>query len=361
MEQSLFIQYVNKYFPGVVVKIVSNLNDSTKLPTYLHRSMLKKVLSVTGKWEAITSNNSLVAADVVAMDSSLPLKKRDSIGKASGDIPKMGMELKLNEQQLTNLDTLIAQGGTEADVLAMLFSDTPKVIGGIYERNEAMFLQALSTGATLVEDTENVGTGIRVDFGYLAKNKFGVTVLWGTPAISNPIDDIERVLAQAISDGNTVVRAMMDKATFANFVKNEEVKQAFAFYAGFVGSNIPSPSVSKMNEATKDKWGFEIQIVDRSVKYEKNGIQTSVKPWAVGAVVFLTSEQVGTLTYARLAEQNHPVTGVSYEVADQYILVSKFRSNKPSLSEFTSSQARVVPVIAGVESIYLLDTTTVQA
>lgn len=361
MEQSLFIQYVNKYFPGIVVKIVSNLNDSTKVPTYLHRSMLKKVLSVTGKWEAIISNNTLVAADVVAMDSSLPLKKRDSIGKASGDIPKMGMELKLNEQQLTNLDTLIAQGGTEADVLSMLFTDTPKVIGGIYERNEAMFLQALSTGVTLVEDSENVGTGIRVDFGYLTKNKFGVAVVWSSTATSKPIEDIERVLAQAASDGNTITKVLMDKTAFNNFVKNAEVKEAYAFYAGFVGDNIPAPSVSKMTEATKDKWGFEIVIIDRSVKYEKNGVQTSQKPWADGAVVFLTSDQVGTLAYARLAEQNHPVANVSYELADGFILVSKYRSNKPSLSEFTSSQARVVPVIAGVESIYLLDTKTVQA
>jgi hypothetical protein len=224
-----------------------------------------------------------------------------------------------------------------------------------------MFLQALSTGATLVEDAENVGTGIRVDFGYLDKNKFGVSVLWSNWDESSPIDDIERVLAQAVIDGNTITKVLMDKTAFSNFVKNEQVKQAYAFYAGFAGSNIPSPSVSKMNEATRDKWGFEIQIVDRAVRYEKNGIQTAVKPWADGAAVFLTSDQVGTLAYARLAEQNHPVTGVSYEVADQFILVSKYRSNKPSLSEFTSSQARVVPVIAGVESIYLLDTKTVQA
>jgi hypothetical protein len=35
--------------------------------------------------------------------------------------------------------------------------------------------------------------------------------------------------------------------------------------------------------------------------------------------------------------------------------------NTPSLAEFTSSQALVLPVIDGVDSIYLMDSTTVQA
>src|ERR1700712_4812414 len=167
MEQSLFIQWVAKYFPAITVRVIETLNDTKNPLTYLHRTMLRKDFSVSGKWDAISAANTLVMADVVAMDSSLPLKKRDSISKASGDIPKMGMELKLNEKQLTDLDTLIAQGGTDQQILAKLFADTPRVIGGIYERNEAIFLEGLLTGIALVDDSENVGTGIRVNYGYL--------------------------------------------------------------------------------------------------------------------------------------------------------------------------------------------------
>jgi len=58
---------------------------------------------------------------------------------------------------------------------------------------------------------------------------------------------------------------------------------------------------------------------------------------------------------------NHPVAGVSYQTADQYILVSKYRVNRPSLREYTTSQARVVPVIYNVERIYTQDIETVQA
>lgn len=360
MEQSLFIEWVKKYFPGITVRVTEKLNDTTNPLTYLHKRMLKKDFSVSGKWESISASFSLVAADLVAMDSPLPLKKRDSIAKASGDIPKMGMELKLNEQQLTELDTLVASNAPDKVILAKLFADTPKVIGGVYELNEAMFLEGLSTGITLVPDSENVGVGIKLDYGYLSANKFGVATLWSNTA-SKPFDDIEKVLAKASLDGNTISKVMIDKYALSNLCKTTQAKELYAFNTGFVGSNIPVPSTVQINTLVSSRYGFVFEVVDRSVRREKNGVQTAFKPWAEGAVVFLTSDQVGSLVYAKLAEQNHPVQGVTYSTVEDYILVSKYRSNKPSLSEYTSSQARVVPVISNVDSIYLLDSKTVQS
>lgn len=68
------------------------------------------------------------------------------------------------------------------------------MIAGIWERIELMFLQGLSTGVALA-DTDNIGTGVRVDYGYLTENKFGVKVVWeGNTSTSKPIDDIRKVL-----------------------------------------------------------------------------------------------------------------------------------------------------------------------
>lgn len=365
MKESLFIQWVNKYFPGIVVSVTDKLND-TKVPLkYRYQTMLRKNYSVTGKWESINVANTLVMADVVAMDSPLPLKKRDSISKASGDIPKMGMELKLNERQLTDLDTLVAQNATDAQILAKLFQDTPRCIGGVYERIEKMFLQALSTGVTLVDDDENTGTGIRVDFGYLTANKFGVTAEWSDIANSKPLDDIDRLLEQAKTDGNTPTLVMMNGTDLKNLRLSQQVRNLYATSVGLVITDktvIPAPSLEQLNTALKgdSQYGFIIDKVDRVVRYEKNGVQTKVTPWNDGSVVFLNDNQVGNLEYATLAEQNHPVAGVNYQTADDFILVSKYAQNKPTFGEFTTSQARVVPVINNVDTIYLLDTHTVQ-
>ncbi|RYZ45667.1 MAG: hypothetical protein EOP49_24725 [Sphingobacteriales bacterium] len=361
MEQSLFIQFVNKYFSGIVRAVVAKLNDTKAPLVYYHKRFLKKNFSVDGKWESVSASNTMVMADVVAMDSSLPLKKRDTISKASGDIPKMGMELKLNEKQLTDLDTLALRPGTEPQLVAKLFADTPRVIGGINERNEAIFLEALSSGVCIVPDSENVGTGIRLDFGYLTANKFGTTTVIWSNTTALPLDDLGRMRDKATQDGNVITKFLMDRTAFNNMVKTTQVKEAYAFSVGFVGSNTQVPSLTQLNTFMQDRFGFVIEIIERSVRWEKNGVQTSQKPWTDGAVVGITTEALGDLVWATLAEVNHPVANVVYDTADDYILVSKYRTNRPSLGEWTSSQARVVPVLTNTDQIYLLDSKTVQA
>jgi hypothetical protein len=61
------------------------------------------------------------------------------------------------------------------------------------------------------------------------------------------------------------------------------------------------------------------------VKFEKNGVKTNLKPWTPGAVVGLTSDQVGSLTWGTLAEMEHPVATVNYQTVEDFILVSKYR------------------------------------
>jgi hypothetical protein len=366
MEQSLFVKWIDKYFKGIVVKTVETINgkNNEQALTYLFKTMLRKEYSVTGKWDSISLLNTRVSADYVAMDSSLPLKMRDSIGKASGDIVKSGMELWLNEKQLTDLDTMIAQKVSDADIIAKLFQDTPKVISGIYELMEKSFLEGLSTGMAVIDDTENVGTGVRLDYKYLDANKFGVSQIWSN-ASATPLTDIRAALQKAKADGNSILHVYMDDVTFDNFAKTTQVKEYFAFSIGFVGNSglVPAPTLEKINAALKadNRYKFQINIIDRKVINEKNGVRTVVTPWSEGKVILTTTQQVGVLSYARLAEQNHPVQGVSYQTVDDYVLVSKYRQNKPSLAEFTTSQARVVPVICNVEQIYRIDATLVTA
>lgn len=364
MEQSLYFEYIQKYFPQLVLAIVEKLNDKKdNTLSYMFRQLLTPTYSVDGRWQTLEGLYTRVAADVVAMDSPLPLKKRDSLGKASGEIPKIGMELFLNEKQMSDIDALIAQGMDINTIVAKIFEDSPRVIAGIYERLEDMFLQGLSSGVAVAEGTENggdnVGTGVRVDYGYIEDNQFQANEVWSlTTEAVTPIDDVEKVVRKAREDGYRITRAYMDKTALDNFNKSEQVRQQFAFNMGFVGTNIPVLNGDQANQVFQSRWGFPIEIVDRAIRTEANGVQTVKKPWQEGMVVFVTSTNLGGLVWTRLAEMNHPVSGVSYQTVDQYILVSKYRVNRPSLREYTTSQARVLPVIANPYGIYTLDTET---
>lgn len=362
MEASLFSAWVAKWFKPLVAKIVSKVNGTKTPQTYLHKSMLRKEYSPTLKWSSINVDGTTVAADVVAMDSPLPLKKRDAISKADGDIPKLGMKLALNERTMTDLGILKKTKGQENAIVQKLFADTAKCITGIYERLEFMFLQALSTGITIIQDTENVGLGIRIDFGYKASNKFGVAVVWG--ASGTPITDFNKIKDAADANGDTISTVVMDDFAFNNMVKSAEFKEMYAGSLGIAvntNSVLPTPNREKAKAFVLSEFGWTIILVNRTVKTEKNGNKTNRKPWAEGAVVFLTTEEVGTLTWGELAEMDpdHQSKAVAYEVADEMILVSKYHKTDP-LKEFTSSQALVLPVINNVDEIYLLDTKTVQ-
>lgn len=362
MEQSLFKAWVDKYFKPLVAKIVEKVNGTKVGATYLFKDMLSKEYSPTLKWSSISADHTNVAADVVAMDSSLPLKKRDSISKADGDIPKLGMKLYLNERTMSDLGILVRSQGQESQIVQKLFADTSKCITGVYEVLELMFLQGLSSGVTLIED-DNVGTGIRIDYGYKSSNKFGTAgAVWSTSASATPITDIELVLEEARKNGDVITTVMMDTFAFNNFKKTDEVRERYAGSLGIpvvTGSKIPVPTLAQVNELVSAEFGFTIRVVNRTIKTEKNGVRTNVTPWQEGSVVFLTSEEVGTLTWGRLAEMDHPAKQVNYATADEYILISKYHKNDP-LAEFTSSQALALPVINNVDSIYLLDSKTVQ-
>lgn len=359
MEQSIFAEWLALYFPQITLRVVETYNDEKRIPSYLYRRFTRKQYSIDGKWQTLSVNNSLVAADIIALDSSIPLKKRPALGKATGDIPKMGMELAIREQQLTELDTLIALG-RDSEAIARLFADVPLVIGGQYERLEAMFLEGLSSGLIEVTDTETVGTAVRLNLGFPAANQFESQTAWSNPA-STPITDMTAVIEKATLDGNVLTRVMMDQTTFNNMIKTNEFKDVYAAAFGIFGANVPVPTPQQANQVMVDRYGFSIEVVNRSVRLQRNGVNTAVKPWKAGSVAFVTTDDLGSLVYATLAEENHPVAGVEYQKVDDFILVSKYRLNKPSLAEITNSQSRSFIVIDNVDSIYLLDSTVTQA
>lgn len=357
MKQTLFPAFVTSKFSGVALSISQKIDKEAD--KYLFRTMLSREYSVDGNWNAVSNKNTNIMADVVAFDSPLPLKNRESFGSVSGEIPKIGMEMRMNETQLTNVDTMIKLGGENAIIIGKIFEDIGKCVRGIYEKTEYAFLLGLSLGVTLIDDTTNVGRSVRLDYGYLAENKFTASASWATPATAPTISDIDRVL-EAANEGSTIRYIMMDKPTFNKILNSAEGKQMYATYVGNFGTNLQTPSKEKFLEAFKTEKDAEIIITDRNFNFQKNGVTTKgVKAWSPGKIIFLQDMVVGSLVWAELAEKNHKVSGVDYQEIDQYILTAKFSVNEPTVGEVSRAQARVLPVIADVANIYQLDTTQV--
>lgn len=336
-----------------------NEKRQTQLP-YLFKERLEPVYSADGRWASILANYTRVAADIVSLDSELPLKSRDSIETASGNIPKIGMKLYLTEKQMKDVQTMIATAQPLNRIIATIFNDAQRVIEGVWERIEDMFLSELSTGIGLSE--RNNGTGVRIDVSYLDENKFGVSALW-SESDATPLDDIQKIFDKALDDQNTITDAWLDDAALQALYKNSQVRAQFAFNQGIATNGtsvIPVLDLEKIQSIFLTKWGVNLHRIARKIKTEINGVKNNHSPWAKGVIAFTCDESLGSLIWTDVAEVTFPVDSVQYQTVDDYLLVSKYSTPDPQ-REFTASQAMVVPVINNVDRIYLMQSQTVQA
>lgn len=359
MQPSIFAEYANRVFPKLQ-RIVTTVNEKRNANlTYLHKTMLRTEYSADQKWDSATVNTNFVAADMVAMDSPLPIKKRDRLQVASGVLPKVGMKKIMRETQLNALNIMIAQNAKFNDIAKRLVDDVLACSVGIDEKNEYNFLKALSDGIILVEDADNTGVGLRVNFGFLDDNKFGVE---NKDAIS--YDDIRRPIAKASDDGNAITKIAIALSTYNKLRQTQWAKELVANYRGLVftdANNLPVPTAKAFDEAfADDNNGITFIKIDRPVRIEKNGVQTTVKPFNTKHIIYLTTEDLGALVWSTLVEARQPVSGVSYQTIDQYKLIAKYSTTDP-FQELTTGQALVLPVLENVDQIYMLDIDNAEA
>lgn len=337
--------------------------------TYLHKQRLTTVYSPDQKWEGTSANTRYVKADYVSLDSPLPLKRRGQISTSNGKLPKVGIRKVMNETDINNINIMNAQlsalsEGSDAyktkkrQIIKKLADDPSACAIGIDEQNEFTYLYGISNGIVLVQadpnDTQNVGIGMRVDYGYKYSNIFRTAI-----ADTCDGDDIQNVVDAANAAGNTIAVAMISKYRLDKIRKTRWAKELAADYQEKVYDNdskLPVPSVKTFTDAFENEYGFNFIIVNRTVLCEKNGKDVPVKPFNQDRIVFLpNSDTDGSLVHGTLAEMTNPAENVNYSTLEEYKLISRLRLTEPSFAEVTKGQAMVLPVIEDVDGIYVLD------
>ncbi len=368
IQQSIYQDLIDKIWPQLNLYVNEKINGSKRELTYLHKQRLTPVYSPDQKWEGTSANTRFVAADMVAMDSPLPLKKRSTISSANGHLPKIGMSKKMTETDINNLNIMRAQMEAMPDnsngrkqkydqMLRRVADDGNACAVGIDERNEYNYLYGISNGIVLVEvldDNGNNGVGMRVNYGYPASNTFATSVKGDICG-----DDIDNVIERADTKGVTIQTAMISKTLLNKIRKSRWARELAADYKELVytdASKLAVPTQKTFLEAFENEYNFSFIVVDRSVLTEKNGKDYPVKPFNPNRIIFLpNASNDGSLVWGTLAEASAPADGVTYSTVDEYKLISRFRTNEPSLMEITKGQAIVLPVIEDVESIFVLD------
>lgn len=360
MIASQFVEIIKGIFPKLqnVVDKVNEKRNGDKQRTYLHKTMLRKVYSADQKWSSASVNTTYVAADMVSMNSPLPMKMRDSVAHSNGTLPKIGIKKVMMETDINAVNIMKAQGQEWAQIANKLTADPVSCSVAIDEQNEANFLSGLSDGVVAVPDDKNTGTALRINFGYLKENGFGVTT-----KDELTLDDIERVLSAANANGDSISVIAIALSTYNKLRNTTGAKELVANYRGQTfdsNTKLPVPVSSTFDEAFADNYGGVTFLkIDRSVIYEKNGKRKSYKPWNENRLIYLNTTEVGALVWATLAEKTNPVEGVVYATVDEYKLIKRYRTTDP-LTETTAGEALVLPVIENIDQIYYQDISEAQ-
>lgn len=358
-EATMYPEYVEKYFHKVVGQVTEKYNGQNRKPELFYKTMLTEEYSADLSWGSTELNSVILAADVVAMDASIPLKKRGSIAAASGKIAKIALKFRKGEKEISDLNIMISRGAQEETIAAKVLNDVPRCIGGIEYRNQMLFEEALSTGQMLVAQGEdNDGTGIRVTF-VPAENEYKARVVdWvERPDIATPREDVQQIFDAADADQRSIAILMISKKYFDAWRKTRNGKELTANFQQreFTATTVlPTPSRSLFKQAVEDEYGVEVRIVDNEFKVQlPSGEEKRIRPWVEANVVGIPQANCGRLVYGTLAEETRPVNGVDYEKSGSFILVSKYSHNDP-LEEFTAGQALCLPVLDGASGYYIL-------
>lgn len=358
MQVSQFAEYVDKYFTRIVGKIVELFNGKANEETYLHKSMLTEEYSPSLTWGSTELDHSVVAADVVALDSPLPLKKRDTIRNASGVLPKIGVKYRKGEALINDINLTQARGADEATIVSKIFDDTSKCIRSMDTTKEILFRRGLSTGELLVTEDDNDGTGIRASFGYKADHTFRCTGKKWTEKGLTPQDDLQQLFDKAAEDGNTITDVYISKKYFDIFRRSDQGKLLASAYNSQIvtdASLLAVPGRQAFLDALNDEYGATFHVVTGTFKVQNyDGTEKVADAWKEANIVGTPGTIVGRLVYGTLAEETNPVQSVAYEKAGTHVLISKYSKTDP-LEEYTTAQALCIPVIDNVDQIYLLE------
>lgn len=356
-EKSLFKKYVDALIPKLST-LIEKVNDKRKdTRTYLHKdtSVLKKQYASDNKWEANSVNTTYVAADFMAFDSPVDIKTRPSIATANGKLPKAGIGRNITENQLTELQVMEAQGGNKERIAKKIADDLVFCNVGLDELYEWAFLYGLYNGFVGIPDLDHPEQLMRLNFNYRDENTFGTTVLG-----SITLDDIDRVFEAANTNQDTIEVVWISKQALKELRNTRAAKELVADADDKVYTDkttLRTPSETRFKEVFEAEYECKLQILDRTVIFEKNGAKLKKKPFGNDRIIFTCNSTVGSFVYGELAENRNRVAGVNYSLIDDYKLISRFSNNDPSLVEKTTGQAIAAPIIEDVDQIYILDDT----
>lgn len=297
-----------------------------------------------------------VIAPIVAMDSDVVLKGRDNTEAIKGEIPKVEVGRKKTERDffiINELRNAVALNPNNRNVRIQLinkiYDDALFVTDSVNASMEFMAKSLLSQGFYQAN-------GVKIDFGVTVQN---ADLDWFLPANKStfkPISELRKVQAEALAKGFRYLRAVMDLATFNQFVASDEVVKFTASFAQNALGLAQTPTLAQVNSALQAQNLPVIDIWESYVNDEaKDGTLTSKSGWVLGNIHLSGTATFGNVQYTISPEASIYLNETSKLTTNEFILVSTIASAAP-MSVLTKGTAFATPVLNSVKKRLILKT-----
>jgi len=357
MERSLIKQVNQK-------NMEARLNTRSVKPVYFPNFFgIKAKTSL--KWETLTGEKGApVIADVISYDATAPQKKREIVGKMSGDIPKTAIRRGMNESDWNEYQQMSRDVQGDANMQAILdlaFADQDFVYNGVRGRFEWWAMQLMSKGGfTLSSDNNNgIVTEEFVGCGMPAANKLVAATDWATSATADGLQDIEDGLVKASEAGVSIKYVVMHTSDFALLKKQKATIEKLKTWI----NNTSKVQVTKQlinDYLAAQEQPVTIVTVNPSVRIEdKAHVRTTVNPWEANRITFLEDLRVGDIQHGPIAAENSvEYKKVATTVKKDFVFIAKWSEMEP-FKEWTRAEANAIPVVNGPDAMFIMKTDAV--
>lgn len=352
MERTL-IKQVN------VKNMQARLNNRAVKPVYF-LNFFGIVQKTSLKWETLTGEKGApVVADVISYDASAPQKKREVVGKMSGDIPKTAVKRSMNESAWNEYQQLsrdVAGDANLKSILDLAFADQDFVYNSVRGRFEWWCMQLMSKGGFTLNSTNNNGivTEEFVGCGMPVANQKVSSVNWATSATADGLQDIEDVVTTAGENGVTIRYVVMRSSDFALLKKQTATINKLKAWINTSAKVVVTKQVVNEYLSAQEN-PVQIVIVNPAVRIEdKSHNRTTVNPWEANRVCFVEDLMVGDIQHGPIAAENSEAyKKQAICTKKDFVFLSKWSELEP-FAEWTKAEANAVPVINDPEAMYIL-------
>ena len=306
------------------------------------------------RYQIVQGEEQRPLADIVAYDTSFPLKSRPALSKITGDIPALRLMRQMSETDLNNFMQFNAQKDPDTSaVIELVFNDLVFCYKAVLNRLTWLGFTALSTGEISLSNLNNVGVKTETAITFHIDHTSGASVAWNaTVDTTKPISDIIALCDLARLSGVILRKILMSRTSFSYMRKSEET---INFVFGDQGSAVTKfPNLTVLNENLKADGLPEISIIDCYLQFE-NAEHTisNLQAWNEGKIAFLPQDEIGAILNCKTAEEEFRPLQVTQTKKD-IVLLSKWGENNPC-REFTSGACNGFPAIKLSESIFLMN------